>query len=78
MTATSSSGCAIAWRAVDSHTGLAPGASTARSCSVSEFGAFNGQGVIYRDGVAHWPNTEPAEDYTALTLLAFAQAANLP
>ena len=31
--------------------------------------------IFYRDRVADWPNVEPADDYTALTLLAFAQAA---
>jgi hypothetical protein len=55
--------------------GLEPGATTPLPCSVAGFRAFNGRGVIYRDGVADWPNVEPADDYTVLTLLAFAQAA---
>jgi endoglucanase len=55
--------------------GAAPGAASPNRCSVPGFSAFNGRGVVYRDGVADWPNTEPTDDYTALTLLAFAQAA---
>ncbi len=55
--------------------GPAPGASTPRPCSVPGFNAFDGHGVDYRDSASHWPNTEPTDDYTALTLLAFAQQA---
>jgi endoglucanase len=50
-----------------------PGTTSARTCSVPGLGKFNGRGVVYRDNVADWPNVEPADDYTALTLLAFAQ-----
>lgn len=55
--------------------GTGPGTNPARACSVPGFRAFNGRGVTYRDNVADWPNIEPADDYTAPTLLAFAQAA---
>jgi endoglucanase len=55
--------------------GSGPGTGPARACSVPGFRAFNGRGVVYRDNVADWPNVEPADDYTALSLLAFAQAA---
>jgi hypothetical protein len=55
--------------------GPAPGGTSPRPCSVSGFSAFSGRGAVYRDGVADWPNTEPTDDYTALTTIAFAQAA---
>lgn len=38
--------------------------------------AFDGHGAHYRDEVTSPSTSEPADDYTALALLAFAQAAN--
>jgi endoglucanase len=44
----------------------------ARACSVPGFKAFDGKGVRYVDDVRAWPSVEPADDYTATALLAFA------
>jgi len=38
--------------------------------------AFDGRGLHYRDAAASPSTSEPADDYTALALLAFAQAAS--
>jgi endoglucanase len=37
------------------------------------FNVFIGRGARYFDHVSAWPSVEPANDYTALTLLVFAQ-----
>jgi endoglucanase len=44
-----------------------------KSPSQNPLKAFNGKGVIYWDDVVAWPSAEPANDYTALTILAFAR-----
>ena len=44
----------------------------ARACSVPGFARFDGRGVRYVDDVQAWPSVEPADDYTATALLAFA------
>ena len=36
------------------------------------FKAFTGKGARYFDNVIAWPSVEPADDYTALTVLVFA------
>ena len=37
------------------------------------FRAFSGKGARYVDNVEDWPSVEPADDYTALTILVFAR-----
>ena len=37
------------------------------------FKVFTGNGARYLDNVTAWPSTEPADDYTALSILVFAQ-----
>jgi endoglucanase len=37
------------------------------------FKIFTGNGARYFDNVVAWPSTEPADDYTALSIVAFAQ-----
>lgn len=37
------------------------------------FKAFTGKGARYFDNVVAWPSVEPADDYTALTVLVFAE-----
>jgi hypothetical protein len=44
----------------------------ANACSVPGFSAFDGKGFRYVDDVQAWPSVEPADDYTATALLAFA------
>ncbi len=47
-----------------------------RACPASggdAFKAFSGQGARYYDNVVAWPSVEPADDYTALSMLVFAQ-----
>jgi hypothetical protein len=44
----------------------------ARLCRVSGFDHFDGHGARYMDDVRAWPSVEPADDYTATALLAFA------
>ncbi len=39
----------------------------------SAFSGFNSGTAEYDDGVAYWMNVEPAQDYTAPTILLFAQ-----
>jgi hypothetical protein len=39
------------------------------------FKPFSGHGGRYVDDVAAWPSVEPADDYTALSILAFAELA---
>ena len=37
------------------------------------FKIFTGKGARYFDNVVAWPSTEPADDYTALSILVFAR-----
>ncbi len=46
----------------------------ARACHVGGFAKFDGHAVRYVDDVRAWPSVEPADDYTATALLAFALA----
>jgi endoglucanase len=46
-----------------------------RACSAGQFGPFNTKSAQYEDNVVAWPSVEPADDYTANSLLAFAFAA---
>jgi len=49
--------------------------STMRKCSAGNFKPFNTASAAYEDNVVSWPSVEPAQDYTANSLLAFALAA---
>jgi len=46
-----------------------------RACSAGHFRPFNTTAAKYEDNVVSWPSVEPADDYTANSLLAFAFAA---
>ena len=46
-----------------------------RPCRAGDFGPFNTKTAQYEDNVVAWPSVEPADDYTANSLLAFAFAA---
>ncbi len=46
-----------------------------RACRAGAFGPFNTKTAQYEDNVVAWPSVEPADDYTANSLLAFAFAA---
>jgi len=46
-----------------------------RACSAGSFAPFNTAAAAYEDNVVSWPSVEPADDYTAASLLAFALAA---
>jgi hypothetical protein len=46
------------------------------SMANNPFKRFNARGVNYWDNVASWPTVEPADDYTALTVLLFARLAS--
>jgi len=46
-----------------------------RSCSAGHFGPYDTKTAAYQDNVASWPSVEPADDYTANSLLAFALGA---
>jgi endoglucanase len=46
-----------------------------RKCGAGNFKPFNTKAVGYEDNVVSWPSVEPADDYTADSLLAFALAA---
>ena len=46
-----------------------------RACSAGSFAAFNTSAAGYEDNVVAWPSVEPADDYTADSLLAFALGA---
>jgi endoglucanase len=46
-----------------------------RKCSAGNFKPFDSKTVGYEDNVVSWPSVEPAQDYTADSLLAFAMAA---
>ncbi len=43
-----------------------------KACSAGNFAPFNTKTVGYEDNVVSWPSVEPADDYTAASLLAFA------
>jgi endoglucanase len=46
-----------------------------KACSAGNFMPFNTKTAGYEDNVVSWPSVEPADDYTANSLLAFALAA---
>jgi endoglucanase len=46
-----------------------------RACSAGKYGPFNSTAAAYEDNVVSWPSVEPADDYTAVSLLAFALGA---
>ena len=46
-----------------------------RACRAGDFGPFDTKNAEYQDSVLAWPSVEPADDYTASSLLAFAFAA---
>jgi endoglucanase len=46
-----------------------------RACSAGDFGPFDTATVRYEDNVVAWPSVEPADDYAAASLLAFALGA---
>jgi endoglucanase len=45
-----------------------------KACSAGHFKPFNNAEAGYEDNVVSWPSVEPADDYTAASLLAFALA----
>ncbi|HXB47098.1 MAG TPA: glycoside hydrolase family 9 protein [Streptosporangiaceae bacterium] len=47
-----------------------------KACSAGSYGSFNTKTAKYEDNVVSWPSVEPADDYTANSLLAFALAAS--
>ncbi|HEY2507840.1 MAG TPA: glycoside hydrolase family 9 protein [Streptosporangiaceae bacterium] len=46
-----------------------------RACAAGHYAPFNTKAARYEDNVVSWPSVEPAADYTANSLLAFAFAA---
>ena len=46
-----------------------------RSCSAGHYRAFDTKSIGYEDNVVSWPSVEPADDYTAASLFAFALGA---
>jgi endoglucanase len=46
-----------------------------KACSAGDFKPFNTKTAGYEDNVVSWPSVEPADDYTAISTLAFALAA---
>jgi endoglucanase len=46
-----------------------------RACSAGSFGPFDSSAAAYEDNVVAWPSVEPADDYTAISLLASADSA---
>ncbi len=46
-----------------------------RACSAGDFRPFDTSTVRYEDNVVAWPSVEPADDYVAASLLAFALGA---
>jgi endoglucanase len=46
-----------------------------RACSAGSFAPFNTKAAAYEDNVVSWPSVEPADDYTADSMLAFALGA---
>jgi endoglucanase len=47
-----------------------------RACRAGNFAPFNTKTAAYEDNVVSWPSVEPADDYTANSLLAFALGAD--
>jgi endoglucanase len=47
-----------------------------RACSAGDFAPFDTKTAAYEDNVVSWPTVEPADDYTAASLLAFALGAS--
>jgi hypothetical protein len=45
-----------------------------RACHAGSFKPFNTTTTGYEDNVVSWPSVEPADDYTAISTLAFALA----
>jgi endoglucanase len=45
-----------------------------RACGAGSYGSFDSTAAAYEDNVVSWPSVEPADDYTAVSLLAFALA----
>jgi hypothetical protein len=43
-----------------------------RACGAGQFAPFNTATAGYEDNVVSWPSVEPADDYTAASLFAFA------
>jgi len=46
-----------------------------RACHTGSYRLFNSAAAGYEDNVVSWPSVEPALDYSAISLLAFALAA---
>jgi endoglucanase len=46
-----------------------------RACHAGSFKPFNTKSTGYEDNVVSWPSVEPADDYTAISTLAFALGA---
>jgi endoglucanase len=46
-----------------------------RACSAGNYKPFDTKAAAYEDNVLSWPSVEPADDYTANSLLAFSYAA---
>jgi hypothetical protein len=49
--------------------------SSMRACRAGRFRPFNTAAAGYEDNVVSWPSVEPADDYSAISLLAFALGA---
>ena len=47
-----------------------------RACSAGNYGPFDTTAAAYEDNVVSWPSVEPADDYTAASLFAFALGGN--
>jgi endoglucanase len=46
-----------------------------KACSAGDFKPFGNAVAGYEDNVVSWPSVEPADDYTAGSMLAFALGA---
>ncbi|HEY1625498.1 MAG TPA: glycoside hydrolase family 9 protein [Streptosporangiaceae bacterium] len=46
-----------------------------KACSAGNYAPFDTKAVSYEDNVVSWPSVEPADDYTADSLMAFALGA---
>jgi hypothetical protein len=51
---------------------MAAAALATRACSAGRFAPFNNATAGYEDNVVSWPSVEPADDYAAASLFAFA------
>ncbi len=49
-----------------------------RTCHTGSYQLFDSSAAAYEDNVVSWPSVEPALDYTAISLLAFALAGQGP